>query len=309
MAIVIISKNPNQQDWKDHLLTLDPSLDIRIYPNDGNKEEIDFAIAWKPPHGVFSHYPNLRCIASTGAGVDHIIKDETIGDDIRITRVVDNRLAKDMTTYLVAQVMAHLRDITKYKLSQLESKWQPAPYRVAEKTRVGVLGMGELGKAAAEQFSTLGFTVRGWARTPKHLNNVKMFVGDEEYEHFLRDLDILICLLPLTKSTRGILNKKTFDLLPNNAFVINVARGDHLVEEELLEALDEGRLSGACLDVFKEEPLPEGHPFWLHPKVIITPHIASITSIMNVAPQILNNYHRLQSGQPLANEVLRSKGY
>jgi glyoxylate/hydroxypyruvate reductase A len=171
------------------------------------------------------------------------------------------------------------------------------------------MGFGVLGEDAAGKFRNLGFQVRGWANSPKNIDGIKIFVDKAEFNDFLSKSDILICLLPLTSATVNILNRETFKQLPDGAFIINVARGEHLVEEDLLEAIDEGKLSGACLDVFREEPLPKDHIFWHHPKVTVTPHVASITSPESVAPQIIENYRRLKEGQSLLNVVSREKGY
>jgi glyoxylate/hydroxypyruvate reductase A len=309
MDLVIISQKSNQVDWAEALKALEPGLNISIYPNDSNREEVVFALAFHPPKGVFSHYPNLRCIASTGAGVDHILKDPDLPPNVEVTRVVDNRLTDDMTSYLVAQVMCQMRNVAHYKLLQTNNEWRPRRYKDKSKIRIGIMGFGILGKDAAEKFSHMGFEVLGWANTAKKIDGVKVFVGKAEFSDFLGRSDILICLLPLTSSTVNILNRETFNQLPDGAFIINVARGEHLVEEDLLAALDEDKLSGACLDVFHEEPLPKYHIFWHHPKFTITPHVASMTSPESVAPQIIENYRRLRDGKPLLNVVSREKGY
>lgn len=309
MDLVIISQKSNQGDWARALKALEPGLNVSIYPNDTNRDEVVFALAWHPPQGVFSHYPKLRCIASTGAGVDHILRNLELNPNVEVTRVVESRLTDDMTSYLVAQVMCQLRNVAHYKLLQTNNEWLPKRYKDKTKTRIGIMGFGVLGRDAAEKFRHLGFEVIGWANTTKNIDWIKVFVGKTEFNEFLRKSDILICLLPLTSATVNILNRETFNQLPDGAFIINVARGEHLVEEDLLEAIDEGKLSGACLDVFRVEPLPKDHIFWLHPKVTVTPHVASITSPESVAPQIIENYRRLREGQPLLNVVSREKGY
>lgn len=309
MDLVIISQKSNLGDWVKSLKALEPSLNVSIYPNDTNRDEVVFALAWHPPKGVFSNYPNLRCIASTGAGVDHILRDPDIDPKVEVTRVVDSRLTDDMTSYLVAQVMCQMRNVAHYKLLQTTNEWQPKQYMDKSTTRIGIMGFGVLGQDAASKFKNLGFNVQGWANSPKNIDGVKIFVGITEFNDFLSKSDILICLLPLTAATVNILNRETFKQLPDGAFVINVARGEHLVEEDLLEAIDEGKLSGAGLDVFRNEPLPKDHIFWQHPKIAVTPHIASITSPECVAPQIIENYRRLREGKPLLNVVSREKGY
>ena len=309
MKLIIISQKSNQSDWVTALKKLEPNLKVEIYPNDTNKEEVVFALAWHPPIGVFGDYPNLRCIASTGAGVDHILRDAGLDPGVAVTRVVNSRLTDDMTSYLVAQVMCQLRNVAHYKFLQTNNEWQPKQYRDKTKIRIGIMGFGVLGRDVAEKFRDLDFKVMGWANTAKTAEGIEVFAGKPGFNDFLNKSDILICLLPLTSATENILNRETFNQLPDGAFIINVARGEHLVEEDLIAALEEGKLSGACLDVFREEPLPAGHIFWHHPKVTVTPHIASITSPESVAPQIIENYRRLREGKTLLNVVSREKGY
>lgn len=309
MGLVIISKKHNQGDWEKVLKELEPGLDVSIYPNDVKREEVEFALVWHPPLGVFDEYPNLKCIASTGAGVDHILKDPNLPKGIILTRVVDPLLTQDMTSYLLAQVMCHTRNVSHYKLLQTKNEWQPKRYLDKTKTSIGIMGFGELGRDAADKFKHLGFNVIGWANSTKNIDGIKVFVGNEEFNSFLNKSDILICLLPLTPDTINILNSSTFEQLPQGAFIINVARGEHLVVDDLIAAIDEGKLAGACLDVFREEPLPKDHIFWRHPRVTVTPHIASITSPESVAPQIIDNYRRLREGKPLKNIVSIEKGY
>ena len=309
MDLVIISQKSNQAEWEEALLALEPELRVSIYPHDTNRDDVVFALAWHPPKGVFEHYPNINCIASTGAGVDHILRDPDLPLEAEVTRVVDNRLTDDMTSYLVAQVMCQMRNVSHYKLLQTNNEWRPKRYLDKAKTCIGIMGFGELGKDAALKFKHLGFKVIGWANSAKNITGIKVYAGDSEYNDFLNRSDILICLLPLTSATVNILNLDTFKRLPKGAFIINVARGEHLVEEDLLEAIEQGQLSGACLEVFREEPLPKDHIFWRHPKINVTPHIASITSPESVAPQIIENYRRLREGKPLLNVVSREKGY
>lgn len=309
MSLVIIANKGNEEEWQDQLTKLHPGLEVQIYPEDTNREEIKFALAWNPPKGVFANYPNLQCIASTGAGVDHILKDPDLPADVAVTRVVDHRLTRDMTAYLVTVVMAHLRDLYIYKQSQQEHAWLRHDYKIPEETRIGIMGMGELGKHASLQFLDLGFKVSGWARSTKQVEKVQMYAGDEALNDFLKDINILVCLLPLTKDTKGILSRSLMEKLPKGAYIINVARGEHLVENDLLELIETRHVSGASLDVFSQEPLPADHPFWENDKIRVTPHVASITSVQNVAPQIIENYRRMLTGQPLLNEVSLDRGY
>ena len=309
MSILIVSQGRDVSPWLKAIQQQRPELEVCVYPDAGPKEAVTFAISWNHPMGVFQEYPNLQCIASMGAGVDHILKDPDLPEDVLITRVTDEHLTKDMATYTTAVVLNHMRGLSAYKASEKESLWQPKPYLRQRDITVGVMGMGVLGTEAAQQLQALGFAVQGWARTPKSINGIPVFTGADELDNFLATSNVLICLLPLTSETVNILNRSAFEKLPKGSFVINVARGEHLVEADLLEMLDNGHLAGAALDVFRKEPLPAEHPFWSHPKIDVTPHIASVTNPESAAKQVLSNYDRLNQNEPLINVVSRTKGY
>lgn len=310
MALLIVMPDGKQANsWARHLKALDPDLTIRIWPEEGNPKKVTFALAWKHHPGEFLRYPNLRCIASMGAGVDHILGDPELPPGIPITRVVDPSMAQSMSEYVVMAVLNHCRQTHEYHRKQQEKRWLPKVPRKAADLCVGVMGMGRLGMEAAVRLQQMGFPVIGWRRSEAPTGSVASFHGDEGLKSFLAATDVLICLLPLTAATRGILNRSLFKQLPRGAFVINVARGEHLVEKDLLEFLDSGFLSGACLDVFPEEPLPESHPFWGHHRIVVTPHISSLTHPARVAPQIVDNYHRLMEGRPLLHTVDVERGY
>ncbi|WP_162054623.1 2-hydroxyacid dehydrogenase [Pontibacter pamirensis] len=309
MSITIITQGKDLTPWVNALKEKRPELNVRIYPEDTNREDVEFALAWNHPIGAFKKYPNLKCISSMGAGVDHILKDPELPEAAIITRITDPNLAKDMAEFTIALVMNHVRGLSSFKIAEQKQLWKPTGYLRTEDVTVGVMGVGVLGTHVARQLNKIGFKVNGWASTAKELENVEVYVGQNGLNAFLAASDILICLLPLTKETANILNKDTFRKLPEGAFIINVARGEHLVEQDLIEMIDEGHLSGASLDVFREEPLPKQHPFWEHPKINITPHIASITNPATAVSQILDNYDRLKNNEPLTGTVSLTKGY
>lgn len=244
-----------------------------------------------------------------GAGVDHILRDPELPENIKITRIVDEQLTEDMADFVLVLVLNHLRNINLHHENEQNREWKQEPYRRVSDVKVGILGMGELGRTTGKKLSHYGFAVRGWTRTRRELKNVKLYTGQEELDAFLSKSDILICLLPLTPETENILNQELFKKLPKNAYVINVARGKHLVEEDLIIAIDQGHLSGAALDVFREEPLPAEHLFWAHPKIHVTPHVASVTNPSSVVFQVLENYKRMKNGEDLKNVVNKEKGY
>ncbi|MGI9549780.1 MAG: 2-hydroxyacid dehydrogenase [Aurantibacter sp.] len=309
MAIVIIRQDDKIEMWKEALLAVRPDLIVYGYHDEYDKESVDMALVWKHPKGALTAYPNLKCIASSGAGVDFIFEDPDAPLHLPITRVVDTFLAKDMSEHVLALILAHLKNLNRYKIDQINKVWRPVQYRRIADFKIGVLGLGALGQVLADDLVKFGFRVQGWSNSQKSLDKVQSFAGQEELSAFLQTSEILVCLLPLTAETCGILNKDLFLQLPKGAYVINVARGGHMVDQDLVEMLDNGHLSGASLDVYHEEPLDSDHPFWRHPKIHMTPHYASVSDTDSVVPQIIENYRRLQDGEPLLNRVSKSKGY
>lgn len=309
MSFLIVSPGRDPKAWVEALENQHPGLNIYVYPEDHNKEEVEFALTWKHPRGLFKNYPNLKVIASMGAGVDHITSDEELPEHIKVTKVVDDMLSADMGNFILSLILQHQRNLLDYSKQQAEKQWQPKSYRRNKDVRVGILGLGTLGKKAAEILVNNNFDVHGFSRNPKEINGVESFSGEDQMDDFLAKSDILVNLLPLTPKTEKVLNKELFEKLPEGAYVINVARGEHLVELDLLEMIDNGHLSGAALDVFWQEPLADDHPFWEHPKVFITPHIASVTHPEAVVPQIVENYEHMMEEEPLKNQVKRDIGY
>lgn len=318
MAIALLvgrdEKESKQFDWfirdfQHHLLSVKPELDLRLWPHLGNKEDIQFALVWRHPLGLLAELPNLKCIASLGAGVDHLVVDPKLSPNVPIIRVMDPYMANDIVQYVLTYVLMHIKRADHWMENQKKQQWskQP-PFSFSEKT-IGIMGLGFLGKKTAVALHHIGLNVIGWSNSAKHLPGIRDFVGKSQFTEFLSQTDILVCMVPLTRETKHILNKQTFGNLKKGAFLINLGRGDHLVEEDLLNALNEGQLCGACLDVFSEEPLPKTHPFWTHPLIRVTPHIASVTNPATVASQLLDNYQRLLAGENLLNRVDLEKGY
>ncbi|WP_445382199.1 2-hydroxyacid dehydrogenase [Robiginitalea sp. IMCC43444] len=309
MAILILRNDTKSQQWKNALSAV--ASDIRIYTlaDAYPPEEIKMVAVWKHPKGSLNAFPELQAIHSLGAGVDFIFEDTGIPADIPIIRVVDPFLAADMAEFVLAQVMASLKRLLAYKTDQLHKHWKPQPYKRIREVRVGIMGLGTLGKETASLLKKSGFAVSGWTRSSHPEEEIPLFAGEAKLQPFLNQTDILVCLLPLTEQTRGILGKDCFDQLPSGAYLINVARGPLVRDEELIAALDKGHLSGASLDVFHQEPLPESHPFWHHSGIHITPHIASVSDPASVAPQIIENYRTILKGEVPVNQVSRKLGY
>ncbi|WP_088341160.1 2-hydroxyacid dehydrogenase [Robiginitalea sediminis] len=308
MAIAVLRNDDKTNAWRSLLRSKAPDIPVYDYKDSFPKEEIRMAAVWKHPAGSLSAFPNLLGIQGLGAGVDFILEDPDADPGIPVMRVVDPYLASDMAEYVLAQIMAYLRGLYVHASDKGQKKWNPAPYRRIEDLRVGIMGMGQLGTAVAGLLGRTGFRVQGWARTPKNAS-VEVYHGPKGLPDFLQQSDVLVCLLPLTPETQGILSASLLEGLPQGAFLINVARGPLLVDQDLIDALDTGRLSAACLDVFHQEPLPREHLFWEHPNVWITPHVASVTDPDSVADQVIRNYRALIEGRPPENLIDRRKGY
>ncbi len=309
MAFLIIMPTMKTSSWEKRILASAPGIDLRVWPAAGVREDVEFALAWRHPHGEFRRFPNLKCIASMGAGVDNILSDPDLPAGVPITRIVDATMAGSMSEYVVMSALNYCRNTRFFMEREAEEAWQPVIPKLAEKETIGILGLGQLGLDAARKLVALGFKVAGWRRSDKPLEGIATFIGRDQFVAFLAESRILINMLPLTPETENILNRDTFNHLPQGAYLINVARGRHLVEEDLLEAIASGQLSGACLDVFRTEPLPEKHPFWQQPAITVTPHIASLTNPAAVIPQIMDNYRRVKAGREVLNVVARKRGY
>lgn len=304
--ILLCTKVWKPEPWIEGLSKSPLVNKIHVWPTDGDLSNVKALFVWKPmDEGVVENLPNLQWVSSLGAGVDHLVNDQQIPASIPITRIVDPFLTRDMTNYCIMGVMMHQRSMDQHQQNQANSHWDRLPY---QNLKVGVLGLGELGAHCAITLASLGFEVSGFSRTPKQLENVKCYSGDQ-ISDFLAPIDVLINLLPVTPQTESILDSELFGQMKKGAYLINVARGNHLVEEDLIEALDSGQLSGALLDVFRQEPLPADHPFWNHPKIKITPHVASVTSPDSALKLLMNNIQRLIQGEELLHQVDREAGY
>ena len=257
-------------------------LDIRVWPEVGRTEDIQYALAWWPPPGVLKTLPNLVLIVSVGAGVDHLMQDPEL-PDVPIVRYVDPDLTGRMVGYIALHVLFHQRRMCELLELQAERAWATLPEPSAQEVRVGIMGLGEMGKACASALAAFGFQLRGWSRTRKHLEGVACFTGDDELDAFLAETDILACILPLTPATRGILDRSLISKLSQRGrharlpgpVLINAGRGGLQVEADILASLDDGTLRAATLDVFETEPLPPDSPLWTHPAVTVTPHNAA----------------------------------
>lgn len=295
--------------WKSELERLIPQLEVRHYRTDPNPREADIVLAWKAPHGAYAAYTGARLIHSLGAGIDHLLADPQLPPQAAICRLVDPLLTLRMIEYVTLHVLRHHRLHSQLVQQQHNRIWQQIAAPAARDRTVGVMGLGALGGAVATSLHSLGFHVQGWSRTAKNLPGIDTFHGADGLKSFLQQTEILVCLLPLTEATRDIVNQSLLSQLPRGACFINAARGHHVVDEDLLAALDGGHIAEATLDVFRTEPLPTDHPYWRHPRVTVTPHIASLTDPVSAAAVVADNIQRLLQGRPLINQVDRTAGY
>ena len=312
-AILVAITVWSPERWANSIRGLDPERPLFVWPDLPDPAAIRYALAWKPPVGLLATLPNLEAIFSLGAGVDHFIFQDRL-PDVPIVRVVSPDLTQRMTEWVVLQVLMHHRRQPAYDRFQAERRWKVLRQPAAAAVRVGMLGLGVLGRDAAAVLARLGFQVAGWSRRPRTLAGIECFHGADQLDRFLARTDILVCLLPLTPETRGILAMPLFEKLARDGalggpVVINGGRGGLQVEADIARAVEAGVLSGASLDVFATEPLSPASPLWTLPNVVITPHVAAASEPEAIVPEILAAIAAYEAGKPLANLVDRSNFY
>lgn len=295
--------------WRDVIAEAMPELGFRAWPQTGDPADIDYALVWKPGPGLLGGLPNLRAILSLGAGVDHIFADPHLPAGVPICRVVDDNLTLRMREWVLLQVLMHHRQQRAYDAQQRNRIWEARPQPHAGERRVGVMGLGVIGGDSARHLCNVGFDVAGWSRTQHRIAGIRCFHGAEGLHAFLARTEILVCLLPLTPETTGILNADAFARMPRGASIINAGRGGQVVEADLLAALDGGQIAEATLDVFATEPLPQDSLLWTHPGVTVTPHVAAATDPRSVVHQVIENIRRIESGLVPLNTVDPVRGY
>lgn len=312
MSILLLTRDFTPEETADWLDILK-----RVFTNDAvvswqeafNPDEIEYILVWGHERGEFNRFGRLKAIFSLGAGVDELLRDPDLRADVPVVRLIDPNLAETMTEYVHMRVLHYHRRLHEYQRLQDAGEWRQLSYMAPKERTIGVLGLGELGSAVCKHLSANGFTVCGWSRNSKRIPGVATYHGSDALPEIAKHAEILICLLPLTAQTQGVLSQTLFTHMPSGACLINVGRGGHLVERDLVRALDGNHLAHATLDVFPNEPLARESELWRHPKITVTPHCSALTAPKSAARIIAENIARHQSGSVPAGLVDRSRGY
>jgi len=313
-AILVAVDGPHAAQWLRLFREQPGGRRVYAWPDaPGDPADIGYACVWRPPAGLLSTFPNLRMIVNLGAGADHLLADPRL-PDVPIVRAAHPDLSMRVTEYVVLHTLRHHRRQSLYDAQQRERVWRVHPQPAASEVGVGVMGLGVIGSEAARVLARIGFQVAGWSTRVKQIEGIEVFHGVHGLDPFLERTEILICLLPLTDVTHGILNaslliKLKRDGAAGGAFLINVGRGGLQIDADILSALDDDTLAGATLDVFPQEPLPPDSPMWSHPKVTVTPHNAGDILPAFLVADVMQQITRLERGEPLLNVVDRKRGY
>src|SRR4051812_29408543 len=309
MTVLFVSGAEDPADWVPALRARLPGTPVWTEDDAFDRREVEVAIVASPPAGALRELPSLRLVQSLWMGVDGLLADPALPPGVPVARMVDPGMTGQMPEAALAHVLHLHRAHDVYGRQQRAHTWRQWPQPPAGRRRVGVLGLGELGARTAGVLARHGFHVRGWSRTPKRIDGVVTCSGPDALDPTLAESDILVDLLPLTAQTRGLLDARRLSRLPRGACLVNLARGEHVLEPDLLAALDAGRLRHAILDAFAEEPLPPEHPYWAHPAVTVLPHVAAQSNPETCVPVVLENLRRLAAGEPLLHLVDRGTGY
>ena len=309
MGILIVEEADEAEEWARRLREELPEAGVHVWPRLPSPDTVEMALLWDRLD-VLPGLPRLRAVTVLGAGVDHLLEHlPALPEGVRVLRIADPSITGQMVEWVLLALLAHTRRWDEYRELQHLRRYEELPAPVPPELEIGILGLGRLGRATARVLRDVGYRVRGWSRSPGTLEGVRCLSGEGALGGFLAGCDVVVCMLPLTARTEGLLRRETFALMKRGAYLINPARGGHVVEADLVAAIDEGRLSGATLDVQREEPPPPTHPFWGHPRIRITPHVATFTLARYCAAQVAENYRRLQRGEALLNVVDLERQY
>jgi len=307
LRVLLQTTSANAGQWHAALVAALPEAEITLWPD--VSRDADYLAVWKPPPELFGLAPAAKAIFNLGAGVDALLQVPTLPAGVPIIRLEDAGMATQMVDYVTLAVLAAYREQRVYADQQREGLWRQRPQRGKQAFGVGLLGLGVLGQTVAAGLARFGFPLAGWSRERKAVAEVRAFAGAAELPDFLARSQVLVCLLPSTPDTRGLLDRSRLLQLPRGAHLVNVARGDIVVDADLVASLDDGHLASATLDVFHEEPLPRTHPFWHHPRITMTPHVSAVTLVDDSVAQIAAKIRRLEQGLPVTGTVDRERGY
>lgn len=309
MTTVYVQHAKHSELWQKLIAQAAPELSVHAWPAQITPGAVDYLVTWQPPENFYAEYQNLKAVFAMGAGIDGFLTRPDLASHIPIVRLTDAGMAEQMVEYAMLGALTYQRHVLAYRTQQSQQVWRPLSARLRADVRVGVLGLGSIGMTVASELARFGYRVQGWSRTAKQAQTFACRHDLAELPGVLASSDVLINLLPSTEQTRRLLNAERLALLPPGAYLVHCSRGDQLDALALLLALDQGRLSGALLDVFVQEPLPPGHPLWTHPKVTVTPHVAARTLPEASALQIVEKLRAIERAEIVPGMVSRSSGY
>jgi glyoxylate/hydroxypyruvate reductase A len=307
---ILLQRADGQTDpWLRDFAEVMPGAEIVVWQEGVDPGHCDYAVLWSPPAAVFAQLKRVKAMFLAGAGADAILKFGDALPAAPLIRLGDAGMAVQMAEYVAHAVLRYFRRFDDYEKQARRGIWAPLPQHAKEDFAVGVMGMGMLGGRVLEALRHFGFPLRGWSRTPKQAEGVECFSGAEGLDRFLSGSRVLVCMLPLTPETTNLLDRTQLSKLPQGAYLINVARGAHVAEPDLLTLIRSGHIAGATLDVFRNEPLPAPHPFWEEPRITMTPHISALTVRRDSIRQIADKIRALENDEPVADVVDRNRGY
>ena len=308
MRLLLYRSDGNTAPWARDLQEALPGCEVVLWHSELDSA-CDYALVWGPPAELLPQLAKVKAVFLAGAGVDALLKFGDALPQVPIVRLGDAGMGVQMAEYVLHAVLRHFRRFDEYENRAKDGVWAPLALEDKSAFSIGVMGTGALGKQVLAALGHFGFPLRGWSRTKKRIDGVACFTGPEQLDAFLSGTRILVCMLPLTVDTEGLLDRRLLEKLPRGAYLINVARGALVAEPDLLALIRSGHIAGATLDVFRNEPLPSPHPFWGEPKIAITPHISALTVRSDSVRQIAHKINALERGEPVADVVDRTLGY
>ena len=308
MKLLLYFPSDELLEWRAAFSARLPEADVNVWAP-GLEWRADYAALWSAPPELFRSQNALKAVFNLAAGVEALLANDALAPHVPIVRLEDAGMARQMTQYVVWAALRHFRRLDDYAAQQSRAEWRERRPRRQADFPIGVMGLGVLGAQIATALVALGFPVLGWSRGPKHIDGVQCYAGGAALDRFLAGSRALVCVLPHTSATRGLLDRTALSRLPQGAYVINIGRGALIVDADLLALLDAGHIAGATLDVFNEEPLPPSHPYWRHPRVTVTPHISGMTIVVDAVAQVADKIRRLEHGEAITGVVDRARGY